>query len=166
MYHYPVSYTHLEEDKAYLLSLADAASTITKIDYFINIVKEKYTLRCIIKTCADISDMCYDQENSELILDAASTRMSKIQKGDFGKEMRSLQSLVKSEMDRLDDMQHDTTGKYEPIRIGIGDFDNFIGGLNKTDLVVLAARPGVGKTSFALNVAYNIACLLYTSRRV
>ena len=150
-----------EEDKAYLLSLADAASTITKIDYFINIVKEKYTLRCIIKTCAEISDMCYDQESSELILDAASTRMSKIQKGDFGKEMRSLQSLVKSEMDRLDDMQHDTTGKYEPIRIGIGDFDNFIGGLNKTDLVVLAARPGVGKTSFALNVAYNIA----TSKR-
>ena len=48
-------------------------------------------------------------------------------------------------------------GKFEAVKVGIGAFDDYVGGLNNSDLVILAARPGVGKTTFALNVAYNMA---------
>lgn len=146
-----------EEDKTYLLSLADAASRISDIRYFVNIVREKYLLRKIIETCADVADRSYDNEAPESVLDLAQSRFSSLQNGDAGKDFQSLQSLVKNEIQRLNEMQQDETGKFEPLKTGIGTFDNIYGGLNNGNLVILAARPGVGKTSFALNIGYNVA---------
>ena len=75
----------------------------------------------------------------------------------FRQRIKNIKFVVKDEMDRLQEMKKDTTGKFEAVKVGIGALDNYIGGLNNSDLVILAARPGIGKTTFALNVAYNMA---------
>lgn len=146
-----------DDDKEYLLSLIETASEITKVEYFVNVLKTKFLLRRTLDICAEISGMCYDNESPERILDTAGRKFNDLEKEDMTSQMSDLQSLVKDEMDRLQEMKKDTTGKFEAVKVGIGALDNYIGGLNNSDLVILAARPGIGKTTFALNVAYNMA---------
>lgn len=146
-----------DEDKAYLISLGETASTIANVNYFIKIMKSKYILRRAIGICNEVNQMCYNNEAPEKVLDTAGRKFNELEKEDISSQMTDLQSLVKEEMDRINDMRKDTTGKYEAVKIGVSTFDDFMGGLNNSDLVILAARPGVGKTTFALNVAYNIA---------
>ena len=146
-----------DDDKEYLLSLVDTASAITKVEYFIKVLKSKFLLRRALDICAEVSEMCYDNENPEKVLDTAGRKFNNLEKEDVTTQMSDLQSLVKEEMDRLQEMKKDTTGKFEAVKVGIGAFDDYVGGLNNSDLVILAARPGVGKTTFALNVAYNMA---------
>ena len=146
-----------DDDKEYLLSLVDTASAITKVEYFIKVLKSKFLLRRALDICAEVSEMCYDNENPEKVLDTAGRKFNDLEKEDVTTQMSDLQSLVKEEMDRLQEMKKDTTGKFEAVKVGIGAFDDYVGGLNNSDLVILAARPGVGKTTFALNVAYNMA---------
>ncbi len=146
-----------DDDKEYLLSLLETASAITKVEYFIKVLKSKFMLRRALEICSEVSEMCYANENPEKVLDTAGRKFNDLEKEDMSSQMSDLQTLVKEEMDRLQEIKKDTTGKYEAIKVGISGFDNFIGGLNKSNLVILAARPGVGKTTFALNIAYNMA---------
>lgn len=146
-----------EEDKMYLVSLAETASVVSKTEYYIRVVKEKYTLRKTIEICEQVGKMCYENENPEKVLDIASQKLFDLESNENSGELETLQHLVRQEFNRIQEMKNDTTGKFDAIKVGISDFDTFVGGLNKSDLVILAARPGVGKTSFALNVAYNIA---------
>lgn len=146
-----------EEDKMYLVSLAETASVVSKTEYYIRVVKEKYTLRKTIEICEQVGKMCYENENPEKVLDIASQKLFDLESNENSGELETLQHLVRQEFNRIQEMKNDTTGKFDAIKVGISDFDAFVGGLNKSDLVILAARPGVGKTSFALNVAYNIA---------
>lgn len=146
-----------EEDKMYLVSLAETASAVSKIEYYIDVVRNKATLRRTLEVCEQVSRLCYENADCAHVLDVALQRLTDLESSGMSGELEDLQSLTKKEFTRISDMQKDTTGKYEAVKVGLSDFDTFIGGLNNSDLVILAARPGVGKTSFALNIAYNIA---------
>ena len=146
-----------DNDKEYLLSLAETASTIGDISYYIKIVSEKSFLREIISICEDIRDTCFNNEELATVLDIAERKFYAISNGQHNIHLYKLVDVVSTEIDRLNLLEKDTTGMFEPLKAEISDFDNFLGGFNKSDLVLLAARPGVGKTSFALNIAYNIA---------
>ena len=146
-----------DEDKMYLVTLAETASTVSKIEFYIDNVRQKATLRRILEICQQVSRMCYDNENSAHVLDIALQRLTDLESTGSSGELETLQQLTKKEFQRISDMEKDTTGKFEATKVGLSDFDRFTGGLNNSDLVILAARPGVGKTSFALNIAYNIA---------
>jgi replicative DNA helicase len=146
-----------ENDKEYLLSLAETASNIGDISYYIKIVSDKSFLREIILICENIRETCFDNEELSAVLDIAERKFYAISNGQHNIQLHKLVDVVSSEIDRLNLLEKDTTGMFEPLKAEISDFDNFLGGFNKSDLVLLAARPGVGKTSFALNIAYNIA---------
>ena len=146
-----------DEDKKYILTLAEASSAISNIGYYINIVEEKAKLRSIIDICGTAADMCYDNSDFAETIEYAEQKLFNLRNGNSTDRMRRLDSVVREEMDNLKELASDESGKFEPIKVGISSVDNFLGGFNKGNLIILAARPGVGKTSFALNIAYNIA---------
>ena len=145
------------DEKDYLLTMAQTASTITNISYYISIVEEKSCLRNILKTCTDVSALCYQNKPVSDVLDEAERRIYNITRGRQNVDLENLRDVVESEADRISEFVTDTTGKFEPVKTGIASYDNIIGGMNKSDLIILAARPGMGKTAFALNIAYNVA---------
>ncbi len=146
-----------DEDSQYLLLLAENASLVKNIDYYTKIIADTANLRLIIEACKDISELSYANTDLPTVLNLAEQRFSDISEGKQSNELALLGDVAKGEIGRLTEMEKDETGKFAPIKVGISDFDNFLGGLNNSDLFILAARPGVGKTSFALNIAYNIA---------
>ncbi len=146
-----------DADKEYLLGLAESSSLINDINYYIDIVSDKASLRRIIDVCGDVSNLCYSGDDVKDILDIAEKSFYEITNGRQNTTRYKLESVVKDELERWSEQKNDTTGKYDPLKLEISAVDNFIGGFNNSDLVVIAGRPGIGKTSFALNVAYNIA---------
>ncbi len=146
-----------EEDSQYLLLLAENASSVKNIDYYTKIISDSANLRRIIEACKEISEEAYGNGELPKVLDLAEQKFSDISNGKQSLQLHRLGDVAKGEINRLTEMEKDDTGKFSPIKVGISDFDNFLGGLNNSDLFILAARPGVGKTSFALNIAYNIA---------
>ena len=146
-----------EEDGQYLYLLAENASSIKNLEYYIKLITETAQLREIITACSELTEMSFDNTEPSAVLELAEQKFYNISNGKQNLQLHKLGKIAHGEIDRLTDMEKDETGKYAPIKVGIADFDSFMGGLNNSDLVLLAARPGVGKTSFALNVAYNIA---------
>ena len=143
-------------DKEYLFSLAEASSMINEITYYINIVREKAILREVIDVCKEVGSMCYQNEDATDVLDVAERKIYGITNNRQNTSLFRLSDIVEDELKRLSDQRSDPE-KYLPVKVGISSFDNFVGGINNSDLVIVAARPGVGKSTFALNVAYNIA---------
>lgn len=146
-----------EEDSQYLLLLAENASSVKSIDYYTKIISDTANLRRVIEACKDISDLSYANTDLPTVLGLAEQKFYDISNGKQNIKLHRLGMVAKEEINRLTEMEKDETGKFAPIKVGISDFDNFLGGLNNSDLFILAARPGVGKTSFALNIAYNVA---------
>ena len=146
-----------DEDKTYILSLAEAASGIGNIRYYVDILKEKAMLRRVITACGKVMGLSYENNEITNVLDIAEREIYAIKNGKNTGSLHTLRDVVKETMEVMDEMSKDETGKYQPVKANISAFDNFLGGFNNSDLVILAARPGVGKTAFALNVAYNIA---------
>lgn len=147
-----------EDEKDYLLTMAQTASSVSNISYYVNIIEEKSALRNILKTCSEVSALCYKGGvKASDILDEAERRIYNITRGRQNVDLENLRDVVENEADRISELVTDTTGKFEPVKTGISSYDNIIGGMNKSDLVILAARPGMGKTALALNIAYNVA---------
>lgn len=145
------------EEKEYLLKLAEASSIIGDMSYYAKIIAEKASLREVMEICRDVNKLCTENEPLPSVLDLAERRIYNISNNRQNMQLYRLSDLVKAELERLNDMKQDATGKYSQIKMGISAVDSFIGGFNRSDLVLLAGRPGMGKTSFALNIAYNIA---------
>ncbi|MBQ1216474.1 MAG: replicative DNA helicase [Clostridia bacterium] len=146
-----------EDDSQYLYLLAENASSVKSIDYYTKLISDAANLRRVIEACKDITDLSYANTDLPTVLGLAEQRFYDISNGKQSVQLHRLGAVAKEEINRLTEMEKDETGKFAPIKVGISDFDNFLGGLNNSDLFILAARPGVGKTSFALNIAYNIA---------
>lgn len=144
-------------DREYIFNLAQKITGIEKTEYYLDIIIEKYRLRQIIETCRNVSEMCFENRESTEVVDLAEKSFYDIRNGKTNGDMKSLGDVVRILMSELKDKQNDTTGKYENVKSGIDSLDRVLGGFGKGHLVILAARPGVGKTSLALNIAYNIA---------
>lgn len=146
-----------EDDSQYLLLLAENASHVKNVGYYTKLILDASNLRRVIHACKDISDLSFSGAEPTSVLELAEQKFFEISNGKQNDPFHHLGAVVKEEIARLSEMEKDETGKFAPIKVGISDFDNFLGGLNNSDLFILAARPGVGKTSFALNIAYNVA---------
>lgn len=146
-----------DQDKQYLLSLAESTSMINDIGYYLKIVADKAALRDMIDICQNVTEMCCSNEEVATVIDAAEQKIYDITNNRKRTDLYKLADVVYSELEHWSEMAADTTGKFEPMKLGMSALDNSIGGVNNSDLILLAARPGVGKTSFALNIAYNVA---------
>ncbi|WDF82622.1 replicative DNA helicase [Lacticaseibacillus pabuli] len=139
----------------YLIELADAVSTVTHISYYAQIVKQKATSRRLIQAASAIADRGFDdQDDPEEQLEEAEETISRISQGG-GQDFRRISDVLNSAMtdiDQLMQQSEDVTG----LATGFPDLDHITTGLHQDELVVIAARPGMGKTAFALNIAQNV----------
>ena len=145
--------------KTYIIKIADSCPSYSNAGQYARIVAEKYKLRQLVAASrAIIDDASEGAEDVSLILDAAEQRLFDIRSDESSKGLERINSVILQTFDRLDDLNSDRDSNTRAIPTGIGDLDRMITGLNRSDLIILAARPGMGKTSFALNIARNVAC--------
>ncbi|MEG1757715.1 MAG: DnaB-like helicase C-terminal domain-containing protein, partial [Oscillospiraceae bacterium] len=147
-----------EDAKVYLYSITQSVPTISNVATYAKIVYDKYLLRSVIRICREVTDNAVTAgENAAQILDYAEQKLYEIRAGRDNSEMWRIDSVLFDVIDRLNKMSGPDAYKYRGIPTGFGYLDKVLTGLNKSDLIILAARPGVGKTSLALNIATNIA---------
>ncbi|MCH5298658.1 MAG: replicative DNA helicase [Ruminococcus sp.] len=143
--------------KTYLLDLANNCPSVSNATEYAKIVREKYDVRRLITASHDIIDEATaGEEEPQVLIDSAEQRIFDIRR-DNTQGLELLSKVILKEFDRLDALNNNTDDNLKPISTGIGDLDKVITGLNRSDLILLAARPGMGKTSFALNIAKYVA---------
>lgn len=145
--------------KNYLAQLAEAVVSTNNIKSYAQIVKEKYILRTLINTAREIQNEAAGQEASaDVILDSAEQRIYNIRQGKTTSGPQKLSSIIYSDV--YEDLKRKTSAdreKYLGIPSGFSVLDKLTTGFNKSDLILIGARPAMGKTSFALNMARNMA---------
>ncbi len=143
-----------ESGKVYLTQLAQQVPSIANAGAYAAIVRDKYDVRTLMQAAQDIlRDAGEGAEDSSLLLDAAEQRIYNIRRGKDMQGLQPVKEIVLDTFDRLAVLNSPERDKYKGIPTGIRELDSVITGLNRSDLIILAARPGVGKTSFGLNVA-------------
>ena len=147
-----------QEGRAYLAALINMVPSVANIESYCNIVAEKYYLRSLAFAARSIlQDVQSGESDAQALLDSAEQRIFDIRQG------RSIQGLVKigdaicEAYDRIGKIAGPDKEKYLGARTGYKYLDTVTSGLNKSDLILIAARPGMGKTSFAINIATNVA---------
>ena len=144
-------------DVAYFAKVINSVATAANIDTYINIVSEKAVLRRMIDVSNKIIAQAYDTSNEVTeVLDEAEKQILQVCKTRKGTEFRSIQDVLfktRSDLEQLAKNKGEITG----IPTGFYDLDKLTAGLQPTQLIILAARPGMGKTAMAVNLATNIA---------
>ncbi len=145
--------------KTYLVNLIDTCPSPSRAASYAKIVADKYKLRMLITASREIiDDAAAAEEDTSVLLDSAEQRIFDIRSDGEKGGLEKLSSVLLQTFDRLDSLNREADESVRPVSTGIGDLDRVITGLNRSDLIILAARPGMGKTSFALNIARNVAC--------
>ena len=142
--------------RSYILQLMEVTPTAANVGEYMDIVKDKSLLRRIAETAGDLTAMV--QEGSaagQEVLDAAEQRIYAIRQGRAAQGLTPLSSVVLDVLDRLEELSKSDSA-VPGLSTGLPDVDSAISGLNNSDLILLAARPGMGKTSFALNVLLQV----------
>lgn len=143
--------------RAYLIQLTNAVPTSSHVVNYADIVQKKSTLRRLLSAASDISALGYDQaEDVETVLDQAEQKLFNVSKKFLKAGFTHIHDILDTAFERIDDVHRDK-GKMRGLPTGYADLDSLLGGLQKSDLIVLAARPGCGKTSLALDVARHAA---------
>lgn len=145
---------------SYLVKLAETASPLTNIEYYAQFVYDKYLRRELIATGYDIASeaMSEDLDNSTSSqIEKAERRLFNIaEHGDGQRGLQDFGQVLKSTLEMIDKI-YQKKGKIAGLSTGLYDLDQKTGGLNNSDLLILAGRPAMGKTALAVNIAYNVA---------
>ena len=139
----------------YLASLVEGTSTSAGIMYHAEIVKDLSTRRNLINRCSYIAEICFQPSyDTEEILDLAEQSIFEIAERNIDQNFYPLSEVVKKSFKKIETIRGD---KITGISTGFTDFDDLTSGLQPSDLIIIAGRPSMGKTAFALNIAYNAA---------
>ena len=151
--------------KNYMLQLADIVPSLSRINEYCGIVREKYLVRSLILSAREIIDDASSPNDSvSRLIDSAEQRIFDIRGDQSVKGLERINTVILETFDRLDLLNSPDSDLYKALSTGISTLDKTITGLNRSDLILLAARPGMGKTSFALNIAKHVA--VKSKRRV
>ncbi len=147
-----------EEGRNYLMNLAQSVPTIINIQSYCAIIINKYHIRMLAETAQSILDEIQEGEtNAQQLLDSAEQKIFNIREGRNTGGLIPLRDIVTETYIHIANMAGPDREKYLGIRSGFAYLDSLISGLNKSDLILIAARPAMGKTAFALNIAENVA---------
>ena len=146
--------------KAYLTQLAKAVPTSKNIATYIDIIRERYYARSLLQAAETIiKDVNENLLDTNLLLDHAEQSIYDIRQGREVSGLVHIGKVIEDEtyarLTKITDPE--TAEEYKGIPTGISALDKVLTGLNKSDLIIVGARPGMGKTSFALNIARNVA---------
>ena len=141
----------------YLTEVLNFVPTASNIDYYIKNVEDTYILRNLIETATDIaSDGYRTDESVNEILDNSEKKILNIVKNRRTSEFRSIKDILKKTQEDLEKLS-ESTGEVTGLSTGFYDLDRITTGLHENELIIIAARPAMGKTAFALNLATHIA---------
>mgnify|MGYP003296932335 CR=1 FL=1 len=146
--------------KSYLSQIIQSVPSAANVMTYVAIVKEKFYSRALMNAAKEIIfDINENASDSSKLIEAAEQRIYDIRQGRDVTGLTSVKSILENETYlRLTKLSNpETRDEYIGIPCGISDLDEKITGLNKSDLIIIGARPGMGKTSFALNIARNVA---------
>lgn len=142
----------------YITSLSRYVPSSAHINHYVEIVFEKSILRRMIKACSDITRMCYEPDrNSADILNAAEHAVFELSMKDHKNALRHIKEALLESYEKINTAFHNKGKGPTGIPTGFAELDRMTSGLNKSDLVIVAGRPGMGKTSFAINIAQQAA---------
>lgn len=145
--------------RTYLAQLANAIPSTANVESYAKIVKDKFMKRTLIERCNEIlGEVTGEEEDADLLLDSAEQKIYDIRQGKSSAEASRVGEVIVDKVyDRLAKLNSDEREKYLGVPTGFSKLDSMISGLNRSDLIIVGARPAMGKTSFALNVARNVA---------
>lgn len=143
--------------RAYLMTLANAVPTSSHVVHYANIVQKKATLRRLISAASSIAQSGYETtEEMDSVLDRAEQTLFGVSQKYLKQTFVPLKQILGDAFERIDEM-HKDRGKLRGIPTGFTEADQILAGMQKSDLVILAARPSVGKTSMALDIVRHAA---------
>lgn len=147
--------------KNYLYQLAQSVPSTENVESYCKIIKEKFYIRSLINVSKDIIERASDSDDSaDLLLNFAEQKIYDIRQGKVTKGPAKLGDIIVTEVyPELQQLSSADRDKYKGYTTGFVDLDKAITGLNKSDLVIIGARPAMGKTSLALNIARNTAMM-------
>ena len=148
---------HRDDSRSYILQLMEITPTAANAVRYANIVRDKAMLRGLADAATDISETVSTQVGTPAeILEFAEKKIYALRKGERGDSLEHIGTTLHKVFDRLTELSQSDSA-IPGLSTGMRDLDMKINGLNKSDLVLLAARPAMGKTAFALNVCLNVA---------
>ena len=141
----------------YLTELTNFVPTAAHVEQYAQIVADKAIRRRLIAASQDIADVGFDEKKSlQELIEEAESRLFEVSQRHVRQDITSLESILGDSFDRIDDL-HRHKGGLRGIATGLADIDKKLAGLQRSDLIVLAGRPSMGKTALMLNIALNIA---------
>lgn len=147
-----------EQAKVYLVQLMQLIPTVSNIEEYCKIIQEKYHVRTLILACNDIVDKSVASElPAKDLLDLAEQKIYDIRQGKSNSSLVKIDNVIIETYDHLVQISGSDKDQFLGLSSGFSGLDAYTSGLNKSDLIMVAARPGMGKTSFALNIATNVA---------
>jgi replicative DNA helicase len=142
---------------SYLTELANAVPTAANIEYYAKIVEEKSILRRLIRTATSIAQDGYTREDEvEDLLNEAERKILEVSQRKNTSGFQNIKDILVKTYDNIE-MLHNRKGEITGIPTGFIELDRMTAGFQRSDFIIVAARPSVGKTAFALNIAQNVA---------
>ena len=144
---------------AYLTELTNYVPTAAHAEAYAELVAQKAVRRRLIKASAEISELGYDEETTtQELLEKAEAELFSVSDQSLKQDLVSIESILTESFDRIEEL-HRNKGQLRGIRTGYRDLDNKTAGLQRSDLIIIAARPAMGKTTLVTNLAYNVATI-------
>ena len=150
--------------RSYLAAISNSVPTASHIKQYAAIVERKATLRKLLFAAEEISKLGYQEEAEDVdkLIDEAQQQVFSIGQKHLKRTFTDIRSVLNDAFERIDEL-HKEKGKLRGLATGFKQLDNLLAGLQKSDLIILAARPSVGKTSFALDICRHVAVREKTS---
>ena len=146
-----------DNSRDYILQLMEITPTAANVVRYANIVREKSMLRGLARASTDISEMVADEVGTASeMLETAEKKIYALRKGERNDSLEHIGTVLHKVFDRLTELSM-SDSLIPGLSTGLRDLDTKINGLNKSDLILVAARPAMGKSAFALNLAVNVA---------
>ena len=146
-----------EKTADYLLQLMEVTPTAANVGQYAQIVRDRAMLRNLAVAAGDIRETVFAGVGTPAeILESAEKKIYALRNGNAGETLQHIGVVLVNVFDRLDELSR-SDNEFPGLSTGLHDLDRKINGLNKSDLLLIAARPGMGKTSLALNIALDVA---------
>lgn len=143
--------------RTYLKGMAESVPSVSNIESYCDILEEKYYLRSLIIASREIIDNAQNSSlDAKTLLDSAEQKIYDIRKGKDAEGLTKIESIILDSYQHLQQITGEDKDKYLGAKTGFSKLDQITSGLNKSDLIIVAARPGMGKSAFALNIATNM----------
>jgi replicative DNA helicase len=144
-------------ESGYLAGLLNVVPTAANVSEYARLVKEAALKRSLIQTGTSLAEMGYDDQKGVLeLLDKAESSLFSVSQGHLTRGFVPVKDTLAASFDRIDEI-HKSGGGIRGVSTGFVDADGLLSGLQKANLIILAARPGQGKTALVLNIAQNVA---------